>query len=224
MHFLPGEEKAPRCRTCLFHKPAKVQAARMEPLPSHVARSILSGEGFPEKRQTFEAETSLASPKGCEKPLFSFSCQVTFVLLNVGTVPVLSWWTLLSQLSQGVLPWISLENSTQMRTMAFATPKGLLKERQQQLRQRISKWVAQAWLPNFRIMSEDWVHSFHLYICSKGLIRSTCLTHTAGPEHQLSVNCDPVSIHLTLTCWGMGVGRHRIFILCCQPLSPWTEN
>ncbi|KAM7328078.1 hypothetical protein ACRRTK_012170 [Alexandromys fortis] len=23
MHFLPGEEKAPRYRTCLFHKPAK---------------------------------------------------------------------------------------------------------------------------------------------------------------------------------------------------------
>lgn len=104
MHFLPGEAKAPRFRTCLFHKPAKVQAAHGEPLPSHVARSILSGEGFPDKKQTFEAETSLASPKDCEKPLFSSSCQVTFVLLNVGTVPVLSGWTLLSQLSQEALP------------------------------------------------------------------------------------------------------------------------
>lgn len=154
MRFLPGEAKAPRFRTCLFHKPAKVQAAHREPLPSHVARSILCGEGFPDKKQTFEAETSLASPKGCEKALFSFSCQVTFVLLNAGTVPVLSGWTWLSQLSQETLPWISLENSTQARIMAFATPKGLSKEGQQQPLQRISKWVAQAWLSNLRIMAQ----------------------------------------------------------------------
>lgn len=68
------------------------------------------------KSKHFKVETSLASAKGCEKPLFFYSCQVNFVLLNIGTVPVLSRWALLSQLSQEALPWISLENSTQIRT------------------------------------------------------------------------------------------------------------